>query len=223
MVVVGLLVAGVAGVASADPVGVNAVRNGDFSEGLTGFGSSYEARVAGTGSMWDPGTITVDDTVVGNHALWTGDGSDGHGDFLLVNGRTDGSSTVWAQTVAVERGASYVFGFDAMNLCCNALAGAAGDGLGPVLSVWINGLLLGSFGTDGPGVWETFASMPWTSLADRAVVEIRDGATAYHGNDFGLDDITLKETPPVPEPASLVLLGTGLTWLVRGRRRIQRG
>lgn len=56
----------------------------------------------------------------------------------------------------------------------------------------------------------------WGFLSDSPVTEIR--FLRIDNDTFGIDNIQVNTTAPVPEPASLVLLGTGLASLVARRR-----
>ena len=199
----------VAATASAGPI--NLVANGDFSAGATGFSTDYTQGTGGFNSLWDPGTFDVSNSIGDLHSLWTVDPPDGN--FLLVNGRTDDESLVWGQSIATTPGQTYKFSVSAANLCCKP--GSGGDQFPPLLRFLINGNIFGLGLTDGPGHWDVLEGF-FTADSVLSTLSIRDESTAYGGNDFGLDNIVLE---PVPEPASLVMLGTGLFAAVWKRRR----
>ena len=182
----------------------NAV-NWDFSSGNTGFTTQY---IYNPTSIWNEGTYAVGpsaNAVHPNFAAW-GDHTTGTGNYMIINGSTNGIKTIWSQTVALPAGSSAT-----LSLWMLTLATPAGQ-----FRIKINGTLIGTNQTTPAtvGVWGNY-TFPFTVPASgNALVVIESVSTLLAGNDFGLDDIqftysctanaSLQVQPyPVPEAHGL--------------------
>ena len=204
------------------PVGaapVNLVANGDFSGGISDFGSDY----AVTGLGWDPATFTVTD----DPALWhpsfvtVGDHTSGTGQMFVGNGSTVPGGTVWkSQTIDVVGGLDYYFEAFVSNVCCDDFLRQSGQSLLD-FRLSFNGGLSRSLGirqtdTMRPGLWSGLSTDWMSEDAGSVTLSLVDLTSIYDANDFAIDDVyfgagsSLTSPDPVPEPASVLLLLTGL-------------
>jgi hypothetical protein len=171
---------------------VNLIQNSDFSQGNTLFVTEY-TQVA------DPNPFGVQASydIVTSPGAWFapfcngGDHTTGSGNLMVFDGSTDPSGNViaWSNQnpVAVVPNTNYTFSYYVASVSPENPAR---------LEVTINGVSQGSPVT-APGatcLW-TQVSYDWNSGSNTtANFAIYDRNAASGGNDFALDDITLKET-----------------------------
>jgi gliding motility-associated-like protein len=171
---------------------VNLIQNSDFSQGNTLFVTEY-TQVA------DPNPFGVQASydVVTNPGGWFapfctgGDHTTGNGNLMVFDGATDptGNVIAWSNEnpVAVVPNTNYTFSYYVASVSPENPAR---------LEVTINGVSQGSPVT-APGatcLWNQ-VSYNWNSGSNTtANFAIYDRNAASGGNDFALDDITLKET-----------------------------
>ena len=206
--------------ASASASSINLVTNGDFSSGNLGFSSAYTFAPNDNDGI-PPGNYSVETAGAPWHPMFvdTGDHTTGTGTMFVANGK-ETPDVVWETTVSgLEPDTTYFFEAFLMNLCCSTTSRP-----GPQLQFFADGMLLGLGSTETPGVW-TGVSNVWNSLSSTSVtLQLRNASVVFDGNDFALDDVYLgKESQldavPAPEPASILLLGTGFLAIARKLRR----
>jgi gliding motility-associated-like protein len=166
--------------------GTNFVNNGDFSQGNTGFSSSY-IDTNGPGSLWPEGYYSIQTNPNNVHPNFAsfGDHTSGTGLMMVINGASS-PVNIWCQTIAVTPNTSY--DFSAWGASCTPSNPAQ-------LQFEINGVLVGTAlqlpGTNG--VWTEF-HVVWNSGSNTSItICIHDNQTALSGNDFAIDDISFKQ------------------------------
>ena len=159
--------------------------------------------------LFVPRRYTIADNTKVNHPFWldlTGDGQ-----MMVVNGATLTSQTVWRQEVAVNPFSTYSFGASLLQQCC--VASWPGDPSAniTILTFLINNIVIGTHTTTGFGIGYRLATSWNAGGATLAMLQIRNEISELQNNDFVLDNLsmTLDEGTPVPEPATLMLLGLG--------------
>jgi hypothetical protein len=174
---------------AAAPVspGPERVFNGDFELGQMGFVSKYRHSAKNIQDVVTYDIVTNPQAAHGGAAQF-GDHTSGKGKMMAVNGGNAPDQAIWAQKVKVAAGAKYTF----------SMWVASWYPLFPAeLEVCINGKSIGRVTAPGVcGQWQEL-QVNWDSQTEEfATIEIFDLNTAFSGNDFAIDDISLKGAEP---------------------------
>ena len=183
------------------------VYNGNFSSGNVGFSSAYGNNQApytgGSTGLWPETLYAIGTNANTHHSNFFGtDHTTGNGNFMIVNGAGQDTTTVWRQSFAVQPNTTYYFSAWAMSL--NRVSPYA------QLKFTINDSLFGTTAVLAPGANSTAGPFNWTRFYGtwnsgtntNITISIVDLQTAAGGNDFGLDDISFGTLPPVPFAAA---------------------
>jgi len=220
------------GIALAVPI-----PNGNFESGNTAFSSAYlyfaQPAIPASGysnpkaSLYDEGTYGVGTDPGLYHISWShfGDHTTGTGNMMIVNGDTQANVQVWASpvsldTIPVVLGATYYFSA----WLTSVYPQIGNPPIAPAtLAFSINGVQIdGDFMLSEPvGTWELFY-VPWVADATSANLSLINRNLIAAGNDFALDDISLDTTNPIPEPTTMILLGSGLIGLWGARKKFKK-
>ncbi len=186
------------------------VVNGNFSDGNTGFTTSYRYS--------DPMHFQPEHYTVGTIKSF-GDHTTGSGKMMIVDGAYAATPlwTVWQEVFTVTTNTDYEFEAWARAITEYSSAPTI------TLSFLVNGTEVGILSLVNPNqdYWQSF-SFYWNSgSATSVTLSIVNLQTnnSVPGNDFAMDDIsfaTRTSITPVPEPGTFVLFGMGLVSLAGG-------
>ena len=164
--------------------GTNQLTNPSFTNGNTGFTSSYGFVNDNPGvndELIPEALYAVGNNAFNYHPSFAGAGRLGAGDnFMIVNG-SQNLSVVYQQTITVKTNTYYSF---------SAYANSVNPQSGAQLGFVINGKSTSSVTTlDGTTSYTRFSDLWFSGNNTTAVIEIRDVNKDPDGNDFGLDDL----------------------------------
>lgn len=168
----------------------NLVVNGDFSQGNTGFTTSYAPGSGGTwGLLSNEGQFAINTNPRNTHNNFCigGDHTTGAGNMLIANGSSIAGTTVWCQTIAVSPNSTYNF---------SAWANSVDPQNPADLQFSVNGVQIGSIFnlTTTTCLWQQFNAVWNSGAATNATICILSQNTQVGGNDFALDDISFALT-----------------------------
>ncbi len=196
----------------------------NFETGSAAFTSGYTPStqtVPPTGMTDGHYTLVSDPSEA--HQLWSsfGDHTTGSGNMMVVNSATAPDQAVWIADGAgldLMTGARYELSFFAAEVYrWDYDHGGPGVGSPASLAVYLDGALLGTFTlSQAPGIWTEY-TVSFDAPSAHPDLRIVNTNTAWQGNDFALDDITLHQ----PEPSAWMMGvgGVAAMLLLRRRRR----
>jgi hypothetical protein len=205
--------------ASAAP-GDQLIVNGDFSaaadigpNATTDFTWTPPAFTPGSG-MYLPGMYTVGTNPLAVHEAWA-DFSAANDPMMIVNGFESTNQKVWSQNVTAPvcstpgSKVTYDFTANATNILRpdwiaeHAPGGAAGANI----EVKINGTTIGSQDLTGNNPDQVVQFVGAVPAAPTMEVTVWNNGTAFTGNDFAIDDISLIQRGDCEPPCQHVVNG----------------
>jgi gliding motility-associated-like protein len=166
--------------------GPNLVTNGDFSQGNTGFTTQYTLGANGQfGPLTNTGTYGITNVANLLHSQFAPcTDHTGGGQMLVVNGATS-PRNMWCQTVTVTPNTDYAF---------SAWFAVVATQNPSLMRFTINGNTIGNNFTlpNMTCEWTRFFRLWNSGAATTAQICIANVSTSAAGNDFCLDDISLR-------------------------------
>jgi hypothetical protein len=164
-------------------LGDELIDNGSFEKGPAGFRSKYKYSPSG---VLDELTYDFVKNPQHSHkdAASFGDHTTGSGYMMVINGGNAPDKALWTQAVKVRPDSEYAF----------SLWLASWYPKNPAeLDIHVNGKSIGhAYASLQCGEWREFRGK-WNSGSETsAVIEIFNLTTEFSGNDFALDDVSLK-------------------------------
>ena len=198
------------------------IANGDFSSSdngaLVGATTDFALAVPGgygpnNGTMYDPGTYTVGTNPLAVHDVWADFGA-ANNPMMIVNGFETGNQKVWSQKVTAPTcstpGSKVTYDFTATATNVLPPEWAAANGLtapGANISVTINGTTIGAEDLTGVNPDQPVQFVGSVPAAATMEVTVWNNGTAYMGNDFAIDNISLIQRGDCEPPCQHVVNG----------------
>ena len=200
----------------------NLIINGDFESGNIGFSSDYAFSPA-NGSPPAVYTVASDPSSWNRNFVSAGDHTTGSGLMMIVNGSQNAGDIVWrSESLSLSAATDYFFEAFVMNVFPDNP---------PVLTfaVSLDGgpeMVLDTLDVpNATGFWNGLSTSFNSGGASTASLFLRNAQTAFGGNDFAIDDISLDTksvvNPPnaVPEPTTWLMLIFGFGMIGSAMRR----
>jgi hypothetical protein len=141
-------------------------------------------------------------------------------------GAWDTYQSTWANVIEVTGSGPFTFqGFDGAE---NPFAGNRNQLWAQGVEVkarktdgtWVNQQFFFDMQMDGTGGLADFQSFAWSTPTELyTVLQFQGIAAASGGHDFTIDHLVLNTAAPVPEPASMLLFGSGAVAMIARRYR----
>ncbi len=162
----------------------NLLTNGAFELGNTGFSSD---ATFSPGPFLAFGEYTVGtEASVFNGGWAQSDHTSGSGNFLIVDGISGAPTVAWRNSIALALGQTYTFRAYVNNI-------VSGQQIAdPVMELRVNGATIaGPLSLpESPDEWQELSGTFVASSA-MTLLEVVSTSTAFNGNDFGIDDVSL--------------------------------
>ena len=183
----------------------NMILNGNFNAGATGFTTSYIPGTGGTfGLLSNTGTYAVNTNPNNVHINFAtfGDHTTGNGNMMIINGDSTGNVNLWCETFQVNPNTDYVF---------SAWVASCVPSNPAILQFLVNGIQLGANFTASlsTGIWTQFSNIWNSGINTTATICILNQNTVVSGNDFALDDISLRQTCIQSDSVTITLFSPG--------------
>jgi len=168
-----------------DPFGTELIKNGDFEQGDVLFSSDYYSSCV-PGTM-PQGAYCISENSGTFHPGWS-DCLDkqGTGKMLICDGAIIANEKIWCQTVNVDQNKTYAFSSWITSIFPQNP---------PIMQFSINDNLLGQAfqSNDTPCDWQEFFQKWDSGLNTSVEICIVNQSTEGQGNDFGIDNISMRE------------------------------
>jgi len=185
----------------------NMVVNGNFDAGISGFTTAYALGTGGTyGLLSDAATYAISTNPRLTHTNFAifGDHTTGTGNMMVINGDTaSGNLPLICQTIPVTPYTDYDFSIWAATCVSSSPA---------TLSLQINGFTIGSplILPLATGVWTQLAQSWNSGPSTSATLCLVDQNAQVSGNDFAIDDFSLREICTVQDSMSVTIGAIGI-------------